>query len=70
MYIDEVIEKLEEYKTRHGNTKVRVAGGHDYWGTLYNEVDDFTLRFEKKTTTNPKKFEETPAVVFCFGYDV
>ena len=59
MYIDEVIKKLEEYKKQHGNTKVRVAGGHDYWGTIYNEVDEFTLRFE-----------ETPSVVFCFGYDV
>ena len=70
MYIDEVIKKLEEYKKQYGNTKVRVVGSNDYWGKLYNEVDDFTLRFDEKTTTNPKKFEETSAVVFCFGYDM
>lgn len=69
MNIDEVIKKLEEYKKQNGNVDVRVAGSIEYWGTTYNEVDEYTLRFEERTQLNPKKFEETPAVVFCFGYD-
>ncbi len=71
MDIDEVILKLQEYKQKHGGkTEVRVAGGHEYWGTLYNKVDEFTLRFDEKTTLNPKIMEDKPAVVFCFGYDI
>ena len=69
MNIDEVILKLEEYKKQHGNIKVRVAGSIEYWGTTYNEVGEYTLRVDEKTALNPKKFEETKAVVFCFGYD-
>jgi hypothetical protein len=33
-------------------------------GTTYNEVDDYTLRVDEKTTLNPKK-EDTKSVVFC-----
>jgi len=69
MKIDEVIAKLESYKKQHGNIDVRVAGTMEYWGTTYNKVDEYTLRVDEKTNLNPKKFEETKAVVFCFGYD-
>lgn len=69
MKIDAVIEKLKEFKKQNGNVEVRVAGSHEYWGTLYNEVNEYTLRFEEKTQLNPKKPENTKAVVFCFGYD-
>ena len=69
MKIDEVIEKLKEYKKLNGNIDVRVAGTVEYWGTTYNEVGEYTLRVDEKTALNPKKFEETKAVVFCFGYD-
>tara|TARA_R110000782_G_scaffold265343_1_gene359008 strand:+ start:398 stop:610 length:213 start_codon:yes stop_codon:yes gene_type:complete len=69
MNIEDVIKKLEEYKKQHGNIKVRVAGGHEYWGTLYNDLDEHTLRVDDNTTDNPKKMENTKAVVFCFGYD-
>lgn len=70
MKIDDVIQKLEEFKKQHGNIEVRIAGGHEYWGTIYNEVSEHTLTFREKTQLSPKKFEETKAVVFCFGYDV
>jgi hypothetical protein len=70
MNIEEVINKLEEYKKEHGNIEVRVAGGHEYWGTIYNEVDEYTLTIHEKTQLNPKRIEDTKAVVFCFGYDV
>jgi hypothetical protein len=70
MNIDEVINKLEEYKKEHGNIEVRVAGGHEYWGTIYNQVDEYTLTIHEKTQLNPKRIEDTKAVVFCFGYDV
>jgi hypothetical protein len=70
MKIDDVILKLQEYKKEHGNIEVRVAGSIEYWGTTYNEVDDYTLRVDEKTTLNPKKQEDTKSVVFCFGYDV
>lgn len=70
MKIDDVISKLEEYKKQHGNIEVRVAGGHEYWGTVYNEVDEYTLKVHENTQLSPKKFEQTKAVVFCFGYDV
>ena len=70
MKIDEVIQKLEEFRQENGNLEVRVAGGHEYWGTMYNEVDEFTLRVEEHTQLNPKKQEDTKAVVFCFGYDI
>lgn len=69
MNIDEVIDKLLEYKKQHGNIKVRVAGGHEYWGTVYNEVDEYTLKVVENTQLSPKKQESTKAVVFCFGYD-
>lgn len=69
MKIDDVILKLEEYKRLHGNVEVRVAHSHEYWGTVYNEVDECTLRFQEKTQLSPKKFEDTKAVVFCAGYD-
>ena len=69
MNIDEVISKLEDYKKQHGNIKVRVAGSIEYWGTTYNEVDEYTLRVDENTSCNPKKLEDTKAVVFCFGYD-
>ena len=70
MNIEEVINKLEEYKKEHGNIEVRVAGGHEYWGTIYNQVDEYTLTIHEKTQLNPKRIEDTKAVVFCFGYDV
>ncbi len=70
MKIEDVILKLEEYKKQHGNIEVRVAGGHEYWGTVYNEVDQYTLTVHEKTQLSPKKIEDTKAVVFCFGYDV
>lgn len=70
MNIEEVINKLEEYKKEHGNIEARVAGGHEYWGTIYNEVDEYTLTIHEKTQLNPKRIEDTKAVVFCFGYDV
>ena len=69
MKIDEVIAKLEEYKKQHGNIEVRVAGSVEYWGTTYNEVDEYTLSVRENTQLNPKKIENTKAVVFCFGYD-
>ena len=69
MRIDDVIAQLELYKAQHGNIKVRVAGNTEYWGTTYNEVNDYTLRFEKNTSLSPKKAEKTKAVVFCFGYN-
>lgn len=69
MTIDDVILKLEEYKKQHGNITVRVAGSIEYWGTVYNEVDEYTLRVDEKTSTNPKILEDTKAVVFCFGYN-
>jgi hypothetical protein len=69
MKIDEVIAKLEEYKKQHGNIEVRVAGSVEYWGTTYNEVDEHTLSVRENTQLNPKKNENTKAVVFCFGYD-
>lgn len=69
MNIDEVINKLEQYKKEHGNIEVRVAGSHEYWGTIYNEVDEYTLTIHEKTQLNPKRIEDTKAVVFCFGYD-
>jgi hypothetical protein len=69
MKIDEVIAKLEEYKKEHGNIEVRVAGSVEYWGTTYNEVDEYTLSVRYNTQLNPKKLENTKAVVFCFGYD-
>jgi hypothetical protein len=69
MKIDEVIAKLEEYKKEHGNIEVRVAGSVEYWGTTYNEVDKYTLSVRENTQLNPKKIENTKAVVFCFGYD-
>jgi hypothetical protein len=69
MYIDDVILKLQEYKKEHGNIDVRVAGSVEYWGTTYNEVNEYTLRVVEKTSLNPKKLEDTKAVVFCFGYD-
>lgn len=70
MNIEEVINKLEQYKKEHGNIEVRVAGGHEYWGTIYNQVDEYTLTIHEKTQLNPKRIEDTKAVVFCFGYDV
>lgn len=70
MTIDDVILKLEEYKKQHGNIEVRVAGGHEYWGTVYNEVDEYTLNVRENTQLNPKKIENTKAVVFCAGYNV
>lgn len=70
MNIEQVINKLEEYKKEHGNIEVRVAGGHEYWGTIYNEVDEYTLTIHEKTQLNPKRLEDTKAVVFCFGYDI
>jgi hypothetical protein len=69
MKIDEVIAKLESYRKEHGNIDVRVAGSIEYWGTTYNEVDESTLRVDENTSLNPKKLENTKAVVFCFGYD-
>ena len=69
MQIDDVIAKLQEFKAEHGNIKVRIAGGHEYWGTLYNEVDNHTLSVREHTSESPKKFEDTKAVVFHFGYD-
>ena len=69
MKIDEVIAKLEEYKKQHGNIEVRVAGSVEYWGTTYNEVNEYTLKVRENTQLNPKKVENTKAVVFCFGYD-
>jgi hypothetical protein len=69
MNIEDVILKLEEYKKEHGNIKVRVAGSIEYWGTTYNEVDEYTLTVRENTQLNPKKIEDTKAVVFCFGYD-
>lgn len=70
MDIEEVISKLDEFKKEHGNIQVRVAGGHDYWGTVYNEVDEYTLVVKENTSLSPKRFEETKAVVFKFGYDI
>lgn len=70
MKIDDVIKKLEEYKKEHGNIDVRVAGEHEYWGTVYNEVDKYTLKVHEKTQLNPKTIENIKAVVFCFGYNV
>jgi uncharacterized protein YlzI (FlbEa/FlbD family) len=69
MKIDEVITKLKEYKKQHGNIEVRVAGSVEYWGTTYNEVNEYTLSVRENTQLNPKKIENTKAVVFCFGYD-
>jgi hypothetical protein len=69
MKIDEVITKLEEYKKQHGNIEVRVAGSVEYWGTTYNEVDEYTLSVRDNTQLNTKKIENTKSVVFCFGYD-
>jgi len=69
MKIDDVILKLQEYKKEHGNIEVRVAGSIEYWGTTYNEVNDYTLSVRENTQLNPKKLENTKAVVFCFGYD-
>ena len=69
MKIDDVILKLQEYKKEHGNIEVRVAGSVEYWGTTYNEVNDYTLSVRENTQLNPKKLENTKAVVFCFGYD-
>ena len=70
MNIDKLIEKLQEYKEAHGNIEVRVASGHEYWGTLYNEIDEHTMRVDENTSLNPKRIENTKAVVFCAGYDV
>ena len=68
MNIDQVIEKLEEFKKEHGNIEVRVAESDDYWGTLYVEVDEYTLRVDQRTQLDPKNYEETKAVVFCSNY--
>ena len=64
MKIDDVIAKLEEYKKQHGNIEVRVAGSHEYWGTVYNEVDEYTLKVHENTQLSPKKFEQTKSVEF------
>jgi hypothetical protein len=69
MKIDDVILKLQEYRKEHGNIEVRVAGRVEYWGTTYNEVNEYTLSVRENTQLNPKKVEDTKAVVFCFGYD-
>ena len=69
MKIDEVIKKLEEYKSQHGNIEVRVAGSVEYWGTIYYEVDEYTLTIRENTNLNPKKLDNTKAVVFFFGYN-
>ena len=69
MKIDEVIKKLEEYKSQHGNIEVRVAGSVEYWDTIYYEVDEYTLTIRENTNLNPKKLDNTKSVVFCFGYN-
>ena len=68
MNIEEVIKELEEYKKEHGNIEVRVASSDDYWGTVYTEVNEFTLRVDEKTQLNPKRVENKTAVVFCSSY--
>ena len=70
MNIDEVIEKLKEFQKEHGNIAVRVGGNDEYWGTVYNDVDECTLTVHENTSTSPKKTEENKTVVFCFGYNV
>ena len=65
MNIEELIEQLKEFKEIHGNIQVRVASSHEYWGTLYEELNEHTIRVDERTSLNPKKFENTKAVVFC-----
>lgn len=69
MNISEVIKKLEDLKEKHGDISVRIASSHDYWGTLYVDVDEHTLRVDKMVSTNPKKMSNETSVVFCSSYD-
>jgi hypothetical protein len=71
MDIDSVILKLQALRKEHGNLKVCVASGDDYWGTIYNEVDNHLLRVDEHAQPEgPKSGKSEKAVVFNSDYSI
>ena len=64
MNIDEVIEKLKEFQNEHGNIAVRVGGNDEYWGTVYNDVDECTLTVHETHQLHLKKQKKTKQLFF------
>jgi hypothetical protein len=67
MIISEVITHLEKLKAEHGDIKVCVCSDHEYWGNLYNEVQEHNLGVtEHAQPEGPKSGKSEKAVVFNY----
>lgn len=70
MNIDDVIAKLQELKEQNGNIKVCTASVNEYWGTVYNEVDEYLLSVhEHAQPEGPKSGLSEKCVVFSSSYN-
>ncbi len=67
MKITQLIEKLEQLKNEHGDLPVYVVEEHEYWGDLYNKLDDYGVRVQDAVPINgPKRSEVEKALIINY----
>jgi len=66
MKVSELIVRLEQLKQEHGDIPVAVAELHDYWGSLFSELQQVSITVEDAALEGPKKGVYTKSVVFRY----
>lgn len=65
MNISEIIVRLTELKEEHGDLPCMVTEHHEYWGTLYHNLDNTRIIVtEHAQPDGPKSGKEKKAVAF------
>ena len=67
MKITELIKKLEEIKSEHGDLNVCVSESHEYWGSIASYLTDYNMCIEHAQPNGPKSGKSEKAVVFSYS---
>lgn len=64
MIISELLTHLEVLKQLHGDIVVTIGESHEYWGMVYQPVDEDNVRFHQHTQPKgPKSGESEPGII-------
>jgi hypothetical protein len=67
MKISELIEKLNQLKSEHGDINVALKYNHEYWGSIYDAVNNSNIEIDNAQLEGPKSGFSEKCV--CFTID-
>lgn len=67
MKISEVILKLEEFQSQHGDINCVTSESDEYWGSIQNNIDEYNLTINNHAQPKGPKSGESEVCV-QFGY--